>query len=146
MKISQSILRDLVGDYCPQFIKLRHIDKIQTEPTQAMKNGLAFESKLIGASRDGEYEMAKKKNGEKYAAELEVDRVVDYARAVLNEAVIRIDTVQVAVERTINDDLIATGHVDAFGSIKNKPIIIDVKFTGLAFFTVRKRNAVVTVD
>lgn len=43
----------ITANYCPQFLKLRYIDGLQTKPSDAMLYGQYFEWHLLGATRDG---------------------------------------------------------------------------------------------
>ncbi len=50
MNISQSLMNNVFSVNCPQAIKLRYIDKVATEQSEAMKRGLYFEWLLLGQS------------------------------------------------------------------------------------------------
>lgn len=128
MKISQSLIKDMRGDYCPYYLKLKYVDGIETEPTAAMQAGLAFETKLIGASRGGAFEYPKLKNGCLSKAEKDIDLVVDYAKEIFKANNIVINDVQVMKE-TEN----STGAIDAEIEMNGKPMLLDVKYTGHSF-------------
>lgn len=65
VKISQSFIKDALKtksldpkiqckpQYCPQFLKHRYIDGLQTKPSPAMQLGNFFEWHLLGATRNG---------------------------------------------------------------------------------------------
>ncbi len=131
--ISQSLLKDLQGEYCEYYIKLKYIDDVQTEPTAAMKGGLAFESKLLGSARGGVYEYPKLKNGGVSKAEKDIDEVVLFAKKVFKEMNIEIDAVQ--VEKQLNNRI---GHIDAESTVNKRKFILDVKFTGLSYAQFQK--------
>lgn len=127
-KISQSLIKDMTGEYCEYYLKLKYIDGIQTEPTTAMMAGLAFESKLLGSARGGVFEYPKLKNGGISAAEKDIDEVVQFARDIFDENKIEVLDVQVFQE---NDN--ALGTIDAIIKLNGKLMIMDVKFTGLTY-------------
>jgi hypothetical protein len=132
-KISQSLLKDMLGDYCEYYLKLKYIDGIETEPTIAMMGGLAFESKLIGSARGGVFEYPKLKNGNISKKEKDIDKVVIFAEKVLKEMNIKIGDVQVEM---VKDNRI--GHIDAESSINSKLFLLDVKYTGLSYAQYQK--------
>lgn len=59
VKISQSMIKSMRYDedgepeVCPTLLKLRFVDKIRDEPTASMQLGNYFETKVLGANRDG---------------------------------------------------------------------------------------------
>lgn len=65
IKISQSFIKDAMKTksldpkvqclpaYCPQFLKFRYVDKLETKPSDAMVLGNYFEWHLLGATRNG---------------------------------------------------------------------------------------------
>ena len=129
MKISQSLLKDITGQYCPYFIKMKYIDGIETEPTPAMENGLYFESQLLGSSRGGKFELPLLKNGKPSKRQTDIDEVVKYAKYVFEAVGVAISDVQIKM-----DNGILTGTIDALAQNKaGNRIIIDVKYTGLSF-------------
>lgn len=126
--ITQSLIKDMIGEYCNYYLKLKYIDNIETEPTKAMMDGLAFETKLIGSSRGGAFEYPKLKNGGISKAEKEIDEVVILAKKVLKNLNIKI--VDVQVTKTKDD---RSGTIDAIIEVNKKRAIADVKYTGLSF-------------
>ena len=127
IKISQSLLKDMIQDVCPEFIRLKYFEKIETPATPAMQKGLLFETLLLGASRGGAYEMPQLKSGKPSAAELSVQKTVGFAKSVLENADIKFDP---ETTQTEWEDKDCIAHIDCLGTFKNKGIIGDVKFTG----------------
>ena len=128
MKTTQSLIKDILPeDFCPHYIHLKYNVGARTEPTDAMENGLFFESELLGSARGGKFEMPKNKKGEPYKRELDILENVEYAKSIFKELNIKIDSVQPRVEQYNR-----AGHLDALGTIDGKPVIIDVKWTGMA--------------
>jgi hypothetical protein len=123
MKISQSLLKDVLNGCCKHYFKMKYVDCIKIEPTTAMMKGLYFESELIGSARGGKFEYPKLQSGKKSKAEQDIDEIVNLAKEVIQNSGIKIDNVQNVLE---TDEFI--GHVD-FLSDK----IYDVKFTGETF-------------
>lgn len=74
IKISQSFIKDALKtrsidpkdqikpSYCPQYLKFKYVDGMQTKPSDAMLNGQFFEWHLLGATRDGIEPILPKKN------------------------------------------------------------------------------------
>ncbi len=126
IKISQSLLKDMITDVCPHFIKLKYFDKVETEATAAMTKGLLFETLLLGASRGGSYEMPLLKSKKQSAAEIAVRETVKYAKKVLKESEIVFDPKSTQTEWITKDCI---GHIDCLGVLNKTEIIGDVKFT-----------------
>lgn len=65
IKISQSFIKDALKtrsidpkdqikpSFCPQYLKFKYVDGLQTKPSDAMLNGQFFEWHLLGATREG---------------------------------------------------------------------------------------------
>jgi len=59
IKISQSLIKAMryneegEAQTCPTFLKLLYIDKLKIEPSLSMQMGNYFETKVLGANRDG---------------------------------------------------------------------------------------------
>ena len=128
MKTTQSLIKDIIPeDFCTHYIHLKYVVGSRTEPSEAMENGLFFESELLGSARGGKFELPKKSNGEPYKRELDILENVEYAKEIFKELDIKIDSVQPHIK---HED--RSGHLDALGTIKNVPAIFDVKWTGMA--------------
>ena len=128
MKTSQSLIKDIYPvDFCPHYIHLKYVVGLRTEPTEAMENGLFFESELLGSARDGKYELPKQKNGKPYKRELDILENVKYAKQIFKELNVTIESVQPKIEMDNR-----SGSFDALGSIGGENAIIDVKWTGMA--------------
>lgn len=123
MKLSQSLIKDVLNGCCRHYYQLKYVENVKTEPTKAMFDGLYFESALLGTARDGVIEYPPLKNGGKSKGQKDIDEIIDLARSVLENSGIEIKNVQ---ERIESDDL--QGHID-FRNDK----IYDVKFTGETF-------------
>jgi len=60
IKISQSLIKSMrynehgEAEVCPTFLKLHYIDNFKTEPSLTMQYGNYFETKVLGANRDGQ--------------------------------------------------------------------------------------------
>lgn len=60
IKISQSLIKAMrfdeneVPQVCPMFLKMQYIHKIEKPPTLSMQYGNYFETRVLGANRDGE--------------------------------------------------------------------------------------------
>lgn len=128
MKISQSLIKDIVPEgFCPHYIHLKYKVGVKTEPSEAMENGLFFESELLGSARGGKYELPKMKSGKPYKRELDIIENVNYAKHVFEQLKIKVDEVQPYKEKENR-----SGHFDFVGNMGNARIIGDVKWTGMA--------------
>ena len=128
MKTSQSLIKDILPeDFCPHYIHLKYKVGLRTEPTEAMENGLFFESELLGSARGGKFELPKNKQGKPYKRELDILENVEYAKAKMDKLKIEIEHVQ---PHLANED--RAGHFDALGTINVVPAIFDVKWTGMS--------------
>ena len=117
------MIKDMEGDFCPHMIHLKYNLNCRTEPTEAMENGLFFESELLGSARGGKFELPKNKQGKPYKRELDILENVKYAKSIFQKHNVKIQEVQPYYERNN-----AAGHLDAIANIG----IIDVKWTGMA--------------
>lgn len=120
MKLSQSIIKDVINGCCKYFFQLRYVENVKTEPSKVMFDGLYFESELIGSSREGKIEYPLLKTGKISKAQEDIDKVIVLAKKVLKNSGIEIENVQLEIQ-----DENYIGHVD-FMSDK----IYEVKFTG----------------
>lgn len=123
MKISQSIIKDVINGCCKHYFKLKYIDNIKIKQTQPMMQGSYFESELLGTSRDGKFIPHTKKNGDKYQWVIDVDNIIELAKKVFENSGIKINNVQKVIE---TDNLI--GHIDF-----ESDLLYDIKFTGESF-------------
>lgn len=126
--ISQSALREFYNPaFCRVLWKAKYMEGFLTEPTDAMRAGLVFESKLLGNSRNGVvWEYPKLKNGEASKAETEIDLLVEQAKQVFQHLQIQPLEVQPVWE---TGDLLA--HPDLICTTALAPkAIIDVKYCG----------------
>jgi hypothetical protein len=130
--ISQSMLRDFYGSpttspICRQLFYKKYIEGMPFEPSDSMKLGLAYESKLLGACRGGSlYELPKLKNGVLSKAEQDLDAIVTKAKDLL--AHLKMEFTDVQPEWIIND---LTAHPDCVAkSILAERAIIDIKYSG----------------
>ena len=57
MKISQSLIKDVKKYQCSEFIKLRYEEGVKYEVSNALEDGLYFESELIGSARGGKFKL-----------------------------------------------------------------------------------------
>lgn len=132
--ISQSMLRDFYGNdnyppICRQLFYEKYFNGFTVEPSDSMKMGLAFESKLLGASRGGfTYELPKLKSGQPSAAEKEIDAAVDKAKVLLDR--LHFEAIELQPVWMVND-LLAHPDVVAKSSLSTKAVI-DIKFTGFS--------------
>jgi hypothetical protein len=130
VKISQSALRDFYSpSVCRLFWKEKYINGFHTEPTDAMKAGLVFESKLLTKSRGGQvWEYPKLKSGEPSKAENDLNILIEKARELFNQLQITPIEVQPIWEIA---DLLA--HPDLLcSSVLAPKAIVDVKYCGYA--------------
>ena len=130
IKISQSALKDFYNPaVCRLFWKEKYINGLQTLPTDAMKAGLVFESKLLTKSRGGQvYEYPKLKSGEPSKAETDINILVEKARELFTH--LQVEPIEVQPVWEV-DDLLA--HPDLIcSSILAPRAIVDVKYCGYA--------------
>jgi hypothetical protein len=128
--ISQSALRDFYNPaYCRILWKAKYMDGFVTEPTDAMRAGLVFESKLLTKSRNGfVWEYPKLKSGEPSKAETDINLLVERAKQVFAHLQIQPLEVQPVYEVS---DLLA--HPDLVcSSVLAPKAIVDVKYCGYA--------------
>jgi hypothetical protein len=128
------MLRDFYGSpaaspICRQLFYEKYVKGTQFEPSESMKLGLAFESKLLGASRGGVlYELAKLKNGVPSKVESDMDAIVVKAKNLF--ARLKMEIIEVQPEWTIQD---LTCHPDCIAkSTLAEKAIIDIKYTGFS--------------
>ena len=130
IQISQSALRDFYNPACCRlFWQEKYLNGFRTEPTDAMKAGLVFESKLLTKSRDGQvWEYPKLKNGEPSKAESDLNVLVEKARELFTH--IQIEPLEIQPVWEV-DDLLA--HPDLVcASVLAPKAIVDVKYCGYA--------------
>ena len=124
MKISQSLIKDILPfDFCPHYIHLKYNVGLNTPPTEAMENGLFFESELLGSARGGKFELPKKSNGDPYKRELDILENVAFAKDIFTKLNIDVKEVQPHKKRDNR-----SGHFD----FTTNKIIGDVKWTGMS--------------
>ncbi len=128
--ISQSVLRDWNN---PSFCKVlwyeRYVNGLTIEPSDSMKNGLIFESKLLGKSRnDVVWEFPKLKSGEKSKAEQDIDAIVEKAKDLFK----RLELVPIEVQPAWHhDNLLAHPDLICISVLADKAIV-DVKYCGFS--------------
>jgi hypothetical protein len=138
--ISQSLIRDMLSPkgYCGYYLNEVYNNGFRTEPTPAMLQGLVFEQEILGSTRDGEHvempkSMAKGKEGSILKAEIELFRIIRYAKSILEANEILFTDHQIHM---INEN--RHGHIDAVGTYHGQPYIFDLKFTGMAYSSWQK--------
>ena len=116
--IPQSLIRDMLKPegYCGHYLNEVYNNGFKTEPTDDMVNGLFFEYSILGATARGEIpeipkSKAKGKEGQILKREIDLLKIIEYAKGVLkaNEIVIE----QAQVHMTVDD---RSGHIDAVGT------------------------------
>ncbi len=128
IQISQSALRDFYNPACCRlFWQEKYLNGFKTEPTDAMKAGLVFESKLLTMSRDGQvWEYPKLKNGEPSKAETDLNILVDKAKELFTH--LQINPLEIQPVWEVSDLL---SHPDLVcSSILAPKAIVDVKYCG----------------
>lgn len=129
MNISQSLMNNVFSVNCPQAIKLRYVDKVQTQQSEAMKRGLYFEWLLLGQSSQEAPQMEKLKNGGKSQAEKDIDELAAIARTTLDLMGIKMDAIQTQVRLEVDG---MSGIIDMIANdIENQDrlAIYDIKYT-----------------
>lgn len=143
--ISASLIRTFLnkGDYrevCYKRIKATRIDRVVTEePTDSMLKGLYFEGQIIGSSAGGrKYDLPRKINGEKTAAQERIDIQVMRFRQGIVQKFMSVSpgvNTQVKVYKRFNDHILLSGEFDIFPTplLYNKEIlpitVVDTKLT-----------------
>lgn len=130
IQISQSALKDFYSpSVCRLFWQEKYLNGFKTLPTDAMKAGLVFESKLLTKSRDGQvWDFPKLKSGEPSKIEIDINILVEKARDLFTHLQIKPIETQPVWEI---EDLLA--HPDLVCSSVLAPrAIIDVKYCGFS--------------
>jgi hypothetical protein len=130
LQISQSALRDYYNPACCRlFWKEKYLNGFKTEPTDAMKAGLYWESKLLTKSRDGQvWEFPKLKSGEPSKIETDMNILVGKARELFTH--LQIDPLEIQPVWEVGDLL---AHPDLVcSSVLAPKAIVDVKYCGYA--------------
>jgi hypothetical protein len=128
LQISQSALRDFYNPACCRlFWQEKYLNGFKTEPTDAMKAGLVFESKLLTKSRDGQvWDYPKLKSGEPSKAETDLNLLVDKAKELFTH--LQIDPLEIQPVWEVTDLL---AHPDLVcSSVLAPKAIVDVKYCG----------------
>lgn len=129
MNISQSLMNNVFSVNCPQAIKLRYVDKVQTQQSETMKRGLYFEWLLLGQSSQEAPQMEKLKNGGKSQAEKDIDELAAIARTTLDLMGIKMDAIQTQVRLEVDG---MSGIIDMIANDIENPdrlAIYDIKYT-----------------
>lgn len=129
MNISQSLMNNVFSVNCPQAIKLRYIDKVSTEQSEAMKRGLYFEWLLLGQSSQEAPQLEKLKNGGKSQAEKDIDDLAVIARRTLELLGINMGKIDTQM-RLEHDGM--SGIIDMIANDIENPdrlAIYDIKYT-----------------
>lgn len=131
MLISQSLIKDTLPlDVCPRFIHFRYIQRIKTQPSDAMFKGLYFEWHLLGTVRDATEPIYERlKGGGKPEVQLQLDSIIFKAEQVMIRA--GIDIARGEKQLHIETDTLE-GHLDLVTNDFQKPggkAIYDVKYT-----------------
>jgi hypothetical protein len=156
IKISQSIVKKFeVPDFCPKRLKADTIDRLyEKESSVTLKQGIYFESELLGAGAKGQVVTDLPRNiltkkaikegktiGDKKAAHLRIDEQVVNALAAFEKWGIEMPPmhyrqVELEVPHPEFDDVMMSLTLDFVSSIKSEEYgdypfaIIDVKLTG----------------
>jgi uncharacterized protein YeeX (DUF496 family) len=129
MNISQSLMNNVFSVNCPQAIKLRYIDKVQTEQSEAMKRGLYFEWLLLGQSSQEAPQLEKLKNGGKSQAEKDIEELAGIAKKTLELLGINMEYIQPQMRLEVDG---MSGIIDMVANDIENPdrmAIYDVKYT-----------------
>ena len=130
IQISQSALKDFYNpSVCRILWNEKYVNGYRTEPTDAMRTGLVFESKLLSKSRDGQvWEFPKLKSGEPSKAETELNIIVEKAKELFTH--FEINPIEIQPEWE-TEDLLA--HPDLVcSSVLAPKAIVDIKYCGYA--------------
>jgi hypothetical protein len=129
MNISQSLMNNVFSVNCPQAIKLRYIDKVATEQSEAMKRGLYFEWLLLGQSSQEAPQLEKLKNGGKSQAEKDIDELAGIAKKTLELLGINMESIQPQMRLEVDG---MSGIIDMIANDIENPdrlAIYDIKYT-----------------
>jgi hypothetical protein len=131
MKINQSFIKRISGQYCPKKVKLELDGKHKRPASEAMIKGQYFEYILFGTkNREGQIpEIPLLKNGNKSTDQIRIeaqkDRFFEVCRAN--------DIKFFGTDRTFHVDLFGVetfGTWDGYGTYKKRPVVIDIKLPG----------------
>lgn len=131
LKISQSFIKDaLTDDPCPQFLKFKYVDGMDTIPSTNQFYGLYFEYHLLGGCRGGkEPQYEPLKGGGKPKPIQDVDVVIAQAKSIMQRMGINISGGQVQAMLETDSE---KGALDLFTDDFLRPerkAVYDVKFT-----------------
>jgi hypothetical protein len=133
MKISQSMMKSYVdylnGKECGLLFKGKYIDKnVESEPSQAMKEGIYFEYLATGGlPRNNQVpEPDRTAKGELTAPYKRVEEASQLFKKIFDHYQIKINKVGYSLD---TEDM--TGIMDIWAEWEGKPCIIDLKYSGL---------------
>jgi hypothetical protein len=131
MKINQSLIKRMEGDYCPKKLKAEMDGVFRRTPSEAMIKGQYFEWMIFQTkNREGEIPVLPLlKNGNKSTDQIRIEKQAINFHKVLKQEEIKI----FGTDRTFEAEMFGVktfGTWDAYGLRKGKPLIIDVKSTG----------------
>lgn len=130
MSINQSLIKRIAKKYCPKKVKAELDGFSKRTASEAMIKGQYFEYLLFGTkNREGQIpSLELKRNGEKKVDQIRIESQVKKFPGILKKYGIEI----FGTDRTFHHFMFGTdthGTWDAYGLMKRKPLIVDIKLT-----------------